>query len=152
MVNDILKQMEFVTETVLELFKLVDKEIQHATPINGKMSVWEVCSHLSQIPGADLRILKGYSNQQMSCYYQETKSSTLEEMGKKIIKGLSEIKVYYTNIPDEELTRTIKTYWGAEYSKMEWLIQISNHLAHHRAQLYQYLLYLNQDVQIVLFR
>ena len=152
MINEIWNQIEFVTETVIELFDHVDQEIQHAAPINGKMSVWEVCRHLSQIPGGDLRIFKGYKEQQMSNYYKETNLDSLEEMGNKLRRDLSEMKEYYTSISDVDMTEKFKTYWGEEYSPLEWLIQVSNHLVHHRAQLYQYLLYLNRDIQIVLFR
>lgn len=152
MINDVLKQLQFISATILELFEQVDEESLQKRPIAQKMSVWEVCVHLSQIPGADLHILKGYSNNQMMEYYQACKPDAFDQVIDHFNNGIQELILYYQALSTEELDRQFKTYWGSEYSVAEWLIQIGNHLVHHRSQLYQYLLFLNRDVQIVLFR
>lgn len=152
MSNDAIKQLQFISETILELFELVDEEILHKSPVVNKMSVWEVCMHLSQIPGADLHIQKGYSAQQMTEYYQTNLSKNIAEVKNRFTTGIQELLIYYENIAEDELKERFTTYWGSDYSKGEWFIQIINHLVHHRMQLYQYLLLLNQEVHIVLFR
>lgn len=152
MSNDAIKQLQFISETILQLFELVDEEILNKRPVVNKMSVWEVCMHLSQIPGADLHIQKGYSAQQMTEYYQTNMSKNIAEVKSRFITGIQEILIYFENITEDELMERFTTYWGSDYSMGEWFIQIINHLVHHRMQLYQYLLLLNQEVHIVLFR
>lgn len=152
MINDALKQLQFVSDTIIELFQQIDEELLHKHPIANKMSVWEVCVHLSQIPGADLQIQKEYSKEQMTEYYQTNMPDTMENALAYFLKGINELILYYNELSKEELERQFKTYWGSEYSESEWCVQIVNHLVHHRSQLYQYLLFLNRDLQIVLFR
>ncbi|QFG00600.1 DinB family protein [Psychrobacillus glaciei] len=152
MINDTIKQLQFVSNTIIELLQQVDHELLHKRPIADKMSIWEACVHLSQIPGADLHIQKKYSKQQMAEYYQTHRPDTIENVIAHFLEGIQELIFYYKELSKEELERQFKTYWGSEYSMAEWFIQIINHLVHHRSQLYQYLLLLNRDVQIVLFR
>jgi uncharacterized damage-inducible protein DinB len=152
MINDTLKQLQFISDTIIELFQQVEEELLHKRPIANKMSVWEVCVHLSQIPGADLRIQKEYTKEQMTEYYQTHMPDTMEKVHVHFLEGMYELVLYYNDLSKEELERRFTTYWGSEYSVAEWFVQIVNHLVHHRSQLYQYLLFLNRDVQIVLFR
>ncbi|WP_391118047.1 DinB family protein [Psychrobacillus sp. L3] len=152
MINDALKQFQFVSDTIVELLQQVDEYLLHKRPIANKMSVWEICVHLSQIPGADLHIQKEYSKQQMTEYYQTHMPETIENIIVHFLDGMQELILHYKELSKEELERQFKTYWGSEYSIAEWFFQIMNHLVHHRSQLYQYLLLLNRDVQIVLFR
>jgi uncharacterized damage-inducible protein DinB len=152
MINDASKQLQFISDTIIELFQQVDKELLHKRPIANKMSVWEVCVHLSQIPGADLHIQEEYSKQQMTEYYQTHMPNSMETVISHFKDGIEELILYYNDLSKEELERQFKTYWGSEYSEAEWFVQIVNHLVHHRSQLYQYFHLLNRDVQIVLFR
>ncbi|MEI4771302.1 DinB family protein [Psychrobacillus sp. FJAT-51614] len=152
MINDAIKQLQFISDTILELFEQVDNELLNKRPVGNKMSVWEVCQHLSQIPGADLHIQKGYSEQQMTNYYQTNMSLNIQEVKLIFITGIQDLISNFENLTEDELEERFTTYWGSDYSRAEWFIQIVNHLVHHRMQLYQYFLLLNQEVHIVLFR
>ncbi|WP_211356397.1 DinB family protein [Psychrobacillus lasiicapitis] len=147
-----IKQLEYIAKTIEQLFQYVDVEIQHRQPIANKMSLWEVCVHLAQIPKADLLILEGYSEEQMANYYYVNTPVSIDNAKKLFLAGIQELICLCEKLTKEQLDKKFTTYWKSEYSTAEWLMQIVTHLAHHRAQLYQYLLMLNRDVEIVLFR
>ncbi|TQR21567.1 DinB family protein [Psychrobacillus vulpis] len=152
MIKETIAQLQFVANTIESLLDHIDENFLHNRPIPDKMSVWEVCVHLSQIPQGDLHILKGYSEQQMTLYYDSTLPKDIKNVKVQFTTGIRELIQHIETLTEEQLTNKFTTYWGSEYNSAEWFIQIVNHLVHHRAQLYQYLLFLNRDVQIVLFR
>ncbi|WP_144510696.1 DinB family protein [Bacillus sp. FJAT-22090] len=150
--KDILNQLKFISHTIEQMFQHVDVKIVQEYPVAGKMSVWEVCIHLSQIPKADLLIQKSYTKQQMATYYKTNMPINVEDAKIQFITGIEELVSFFEELPQDQWSKRFTTYWGSEYSRLEWLIQIVTHLVHHRAQLYQYLLLLDQDIEVVLFR
>ncbi|MDI2585937.1 DinB family protein [Psychrobacillus sp. NEAU-3TGS] len=152
MINDVIKQLKYISKTIEQLFQYVDVEIQHRQPIANKMSVWEICVHLAQIPKADLLILEGYSEEQMTNYYYMNTPVSIDNAKNQFLAGIQELIYLCEKLTKEQLEKNFMTYWKSEYSTAEWLMQIVTHLVHHRSQLYQYLLMLNRDVEIVLFR
>lgn len=150
--NDILNELKFISHTIEQMFEYVDEKIAHEYPVTGKMSVWEVCIHLTQIPTADLLIPKNYTKQQMTTYYKTNIPINVENAKVQFITGIQELIHFFESLSEAQLSKRFTTYWGSEYSRKEWLIQILTHLVHHRAQLYQYLLLLECDVEMVLFR
>lgn len=152
MINEVVSQLRFISNTILQLLEHVNDEVLQERPIANKMSVWEVCVHLTQIPQADLLIQKGNSEQQMAHFYQTNMPDSIVNAKVQFTTGIQSLISYFEVQTDAELVSKFTTYWGSEYSSAEWFIQILNHLTHHRAQLHQYLLFLGQNVQVVLFR
>lgn len=152
MISDTMKQLQYIAKTIEQLFQHVDEGILREQPIVNKMSVWELCVHLSQIPKADLLLLDGYSNERMAQYYKANIPVSIENAQIQFLTGIQELIHFFEKLTEEQLDKKFKTYWGSEYSTTEWLIQIITHLVHHRSQLYQYLLILERNVEVVLFR
>lgn len=152
MINDAISQLRFISGTIVQLLEYVEDEVLQERPIANKMSVWDVCVHLAQIPKADLLIQKGTTQQQMGYYYETNMPDSIVNAKVQFTVGIQEFISYFEEQTGAELAYKFSTYWGSEYSSAEWFIQTLNHLTHHRAQLYNYLLFLGKDVQVVLFR
>ena len=152
MIHSMINQLVYISDTVTELFGHIDEELLSEYPIEDKMSVWEVCVHLTQIPQADLLICSGYSADQMKLYYEKNKPVNIQSAKKQFMEGIQELIKYIRQLSEDVLSKEFTTFWGSEYRIGEWILQIMNHLVHHRMQLYSYLLVLKQDVQLVLFR
>ena len=88
----------------------------------------------------------------MQLHYEQTKPVNIQATKEQFLEGIQEVMKHIEQLSDETLSKKFTTYWGSEYRIGEWFLQMMNHLIHHRMQLYQYLLMLKSDVQIVLFR
>ena len=147
-----LDQLAYISETITQLLDYIDEKLLSKRPIENKMTVWEVCVHLAQIPQADLLIYNGYNAEQMQLHYEQTKPVNIQATKEQFVEGIKEVMKHLEQLSDETLSKKFRTYWGSEYRVGEWFLQMMNHLIHHRMQLYQYLLMLKSDVEIVLFR
>lgn len=152
MIPSMISQLNYVSDTITQLFDYIDEKLLSKRPIENKMTVWEVCVHLAQIPQADLLICKGYNLDEMQLYYEESKPVNLQDAKEQFLAGIQEVMKHIEKYTEEALSKEFTTYWGSEYRTGEWFLQIMNHLVHHRMQLYSYLLVLKVDVQVVLFR
>jgi uncharacterized damage-inducible protein DinB len=152
MIHSMISQLNYVSDTITQLFDYIDEKLLSKRPIENKMTVWEVCVHLAQIPQADLLICKGYNLDEMRLYYEESKPVNLQDAKEQFLAGIQEVMKHIEKHTEEALSEGFTTYWGSEYRTGEWFLQIMNHLVHHRMQLYSYLLVLKVDVQVVLFR
>ena len=61
MIPSMLNQLAYISETIIQLLDYIDEKLLSKRPIENKMTVWEVCVHLAQIPQADLLIYNGYN-------------------------------------------------------------------------------------------
>ena len=152
MIPSLINQLTYISNTITQLFDYIDEKLLSKRPIENKMSVWEVCVHLAQIPQADLNICKGYNIDQMQLYYEESKPVNIQAAKEQFLEGIQEVMKHIDQLTEEALSKEFTTYWGSKYRPEEWFLQIMNHLVHHRMQLYSYLLVLKVDVQVVLFR
>lgn len=152
MIPSLLNQLMYISETIIQLLDYIDEKLLSKRPIENKMTVWEVCVHLAQIPQADLLIYNGYNAEQMQLHYEQTKPVNIQATKVQFLEGIQEVTKQIEQLSEETLSKKFTTYWGSEYCIGEWFLQMMNHLVHHRMQLYQYLLILKSDVQIVLFR
>lgn len=152
MIPSMLNQLAYISETIIQLLDYVDEKLLSKRPIENKMTIWEVCVHLAQIPQADLLIFNGYNAEQMQLYYEQAKPINIQATKEQFLEGIQEVMKHIEQLSDETLSKKFTTHWGSEYRIGEWFLQMMNHLIHHRMQLYQYLLMLKSDVQIVLFR
>lgn len=152
MIRSMINQLTYISDTITQLFDYIDEKVLSKHPIENKMTVWEVCVHLAQIPQADLLICKGYKADQMQLYYEKSKPVNIQAAKEQLLEGIQEVIKHIEQLTDETLSKEFTTYWGSNYRTGEWFLQIMNHLVHHRMQLYSYLLVLKRDMQVVLFR
>lgn len=152
MIPSMINQLIYISDTTIHLLDYIDETLLSKRPIENKMTIWDICVHLAQIPQADLHIYRGYNANQMQLYYGESQPVNIQAAKEQFLEGIQKVILHIEQLTEETLSKEFTTYWGSEYRAGEWFLQIMNHLVHHRMQLYSYLLILKIDVQVVLFR
>ncbi|WP_158095022.1 DinB family protein [Gottfriedia luciferensis] len=143
--------MSFSVDCVLEMIDLIDDQDLNFRPVDDKKSIEEVLQHLCELIGADLEIMSGANQEEMANYYKAVKCKTVDGMRGLLLKNLFQIKETYLNMKEDDLFVKVTSYWGLEYSRFEWLVEILVHFTHHRAQLHMLLVQKKGNINITLF-
>ncbi|SFC71988.1 MULTISPECIES: DinB family protein [Bacillaceae] len=133
------------------MIDLINEEDLNFRPVKDKKSIGELVQHLSELIGADMEIMSGASQEIMVKYYTGVECKSLVEMKSLLQKNFHELKECYFNMKEKELVEKSTSYWGLQYSKFEWLLEILVHFTHHRAQLHMLLVQKKDDIKIALF-
>jgi uncharacterized damage-inducible protein DinB len=146
------KQLEIAIYSIVEIMgKLEDKDLQKR-PTDNKRSVGELLEHIAVICKADYLISTGASQQEMSSFYSNISLKNLSEIKEELLKNYSYLKSKYMEYTENELHEEVTSYWGATYSRYEWLLEIIAHIYHHRGHLHAMLVHCcNKEPKIQLF-
>src|SRR4051812_16322394 len=115
MIHSMINQITYTSDTIVRLYDYIDEKLLSKRPIENKMSVWEVCVHLAQIPQADLLICKGYNAEQMQQYYEENEPVNIQAAKEQFLEGIQEVMKHIEQLTEESLSQEFTTYWGSEY-------------------------------------
>ncbi|WP_429889578.1 DinB family protein [Gottfriedia acidiceleris] len=133
------------------MIDLINEEDLTFRPVKDKKSMGELVQHLCELIGADMEIMSGASQEIMVKYYTGVECKSLVEMKSLLQKNFHELKEFYFNLKEKDLVEKTTSYWGLQYSKFEWLLEILVHFTHHRAQLHMLLVQKKGDINIGLF-
>ncbi|PGM54978.1 damage-inducible protein DinB [Bacillus sp. AFS053548] len=133
------------------MIDLINEEDLKFRPVEDKKSIGELVQHLCELIGADMEIMRGVSQEMMVNYYTEVECKSLVDMKRLLQKNFHELKEVYFNMKENDLVEKTTSYWGLQYSKFEWLLEILVHFTHHRAQLHMLLVQKKGDINIALF-
>ncbi|MEE6452028.1 DinB family protein [Gottfriedia acidiceleris] len=133
------------------MIDLINEEDLNFQPIEDKKSIGELVQHLCELIGADMEIMSGASQEMMVHYYTLVECKSLVEMKSLLQKNFHELKEFYLNMNENDLVAKTTSYWGLQYSRFEWLLEILVHFTHHRAQLHMLLVQKKGDINIALF-
>lgn len=133
------------------MIDLINEEDLKFRPVEDKKSIGELVQHLCELIGADMEIMSGVSQEMMVNYYTEVECKSLVDMKRLLQKNFHELKEFYFNMKENDLVEKTTSYWGLQYSKFEWLLEILVHFTHHRAQLHMLLVQKKGDINIALF-
>ncbi|WP_179887233.1 DinB family protein [Bacillus sp. AFS088145] len=133
------------------MIDLINEEDLKFRPVEDKKSIGELVQHLCELIGADMEIMSGVSQEMMVNYYTEVECKSLVDMKSLLQKNFHELKEFYFNMKENDLVEKTTSYWGLQYSKFEWLLEILVHFTHHRAQLHMLLVQKKGDINIALF-
>ncbi|WP_088013877.1 DinB family protein [Gottfriedia acidiceleris] len=150
-IENVFQQLSLCVKSVLEMMDLINEEDLNFRPVDDKKSIGEVVQHLCELIGADMEIMRGASKEKMVQYYTLVKCKSIVEMKSMLQKNLHELKDFYFNMNEEDLVEETTSYWGLQYSRFEWLLEILVHFTHHRAQLHMLLVQKKGDINIALF-
>ncbi|PGS46134.1 damage-inducible protein DinB [Bacillus sp. AFS041924] len=150
-IKNVIHQLSLCVESVFEMMEMINEEDLHFRPIDDKKSIGELVQHVCELIGADLEIMRGTSQEMMANYYTKVKCSTLDEMKSLLQKNVHDLNEIFFNMKDEELFEKTTSYWGLQYSRFEWLLEILVHFTHHRAQLHMQLVQKKGNINIQLF-
>ncbi|HDX9577140.1 TPA: DinB family protein [Bacillus pseudomycoides] len=146
-----LHQLEIaIHSTILMLEQITYTELQQR-PLKNKRSLFEICTHLSLICHADFLILNEASKEELDTFYTQHTLHTLEEVHQTTKEGFQLLSKAFQTYSLTELEEVTHSYWGASYSRFEWLLEIIAHFYHHRSQLHTLLAEHVKDPQISLF-
>lgn len=150
-VDQVICQLKYSVKSVLQLMEQLKEEDLSFRPILHKKSIGELLQHICELIEADLFISKGSSYEEMEKHYQSVKCISIEEMRYLLKDGLTKLESTYMDLNEDELNHKNTSYWGVNYTRFEWLLEILVHFTHHRAQLHMLMVQKFGDINISLF-
>jgi len=147
--NVMLEELEhgvITTQRLIQLIKESDWEFQ---PKGNMRTVVELVYHLVSIPATDLAILQEKSGDEVNQIEEELEG--IKDAGKLseiMQKNYEQLKAYMTSLSDDDfLNKATKAFYSDHAAlQMKWLMEITTHTYHHRAQLFNYLKELEYDI------
>ncbi|MFD1205526.1 MULTISPECIES: DinB family protein [Sporosarcina] len=151
-VKTTLHQISIAVQSIIAIMDSLEQNDLSIQPTENKLSIGELLTHLSVICKADLLISDEASEEQMSNFYSSSSLQSIEDMKNALLTNFALLENRYLHYTEEELMQTTTSYWGVSYTRFEWLIEISNHLYHHRGQLHAMLVHCAmKDPDVALF-
>lgn len=148
----VLHQIEFSLRTIIKMIETLEDDDFEKRPSPDKRSIGELLEHMVMICKADLLISDGASQEEMNHIYSSVSFNNKDEIKDALFSNYLMLKERYINYTEAELHRKTTSYWGASYSRYEWLLEILAHLYHHRGQLHAMLVHCcGKDPNISLF-
>lgn len=136
----LLSELERIVGNCCRFFELVKAEHNAWRPREGIRSLVELANHLAQVPGVDLRIMKG------------TKEEELIELERKLARddgtgwaavmreGAEDLSRFVQHLSLDQFENGSGTaYYGRTQTHAQWLLEAITHIYHHRSQLFLYL-------------
>ncbi|WP_400247509.1 DinB family protein [Niallia sp. JL1B1071] len=151
-ITSALNQIEIALKTIIEIIETLEEADLQKRPASNKRSIGELLEHIAVICKADLLILNGSTQKEMTEYYSSVSLKSVKDVKDAIAYNYETLKESYSNLTETELQERTTSYWGATYTMYEWLLEIVAHIYHHRAQLHTLLVYCyGKDLNILLF-
>ncbi|MEQ2467772.1 DinB family protein [Niallia hominis] len=147
-----LNQIEIALKTIIEMIETLKEVDLQKRLASDKRSIGELLEHIAVICRADLLISNGATQKEMAEYYSSVSLKSVKDVKDAIAYNYEILKDSYRNLTESELQERTTSYWGATYTRYEWLLEIVAHIYHHRAQLHTLLVYCyGKDLNILLF-
>ena len=147
-----LNQLKLALTTTVEIMDTLDETDLGNRPSPNKHSIGEVLEHIALICRADLLIAGGATKEEMDRFYSSVSYRSLKEMRTAIFAHYGHLEEQYSHLSEDELQQPVTSYWGVNYSRYEWLLEIVAHVYHHRGQLHAMLVHCyGKDPKVALF-
>ncbi|MEB2294530.1 DinB family protein [Priestia megaterium] len=146
-----LHQLDVTVRSTITIINQLEEKDLGVRPIKDKRSIGEILEHMTLIPQADYLILNGASEEEMKDFYSQFTIQTLPEIKQNLLKAFEFLKVHVTEYREEQIFEKTTSYWGTEYTRYEWILEIVAHMYHHRGQLYTMLNYCGKNLEVKLF-
>lgn len=151
-VKSALNQILIAVRSITDMMDKLEPTDLDGKPTENKNSIGQLLTHISLLCQADLLIADEASEEQMSMFYSSNQVQNTAEMKEVVQFNYALLENRYLGYSEEELMQTTTSYWGASYTRFEWLLEISSHLYHHRGQLHAMLVHcVGKDPEVALF-
>lgn len=150
-IESVIHQLRFSVNSVVHMIDSLCEEDLHYRPMVNKKSIGELVQHLCELIEADLLISSGATKIEMEEFYHSVKCHNIVDLKALLSNGIEQLTKTYKLYNEEELKQKKSSYWGVEYTRFEWLLEILVHFTHHRAQLHALVVMKNGDMQVSLF-
>ncbi|MEK3827603.1 DinB family protein [Paenibacillus sp. FSL K6-1558] len=151
LIQSAFKHIDTAVASLVDICDQLSEEDLDLTPIEGKRSIRELLSHLALVCRADLYISEGASEEEMTQFYQENRVCSVNQIKDSLIENRNFLYQRYMQFTTEELLHVTTSYWGASYSRLEWLLEMMGHMYHHRGQLYTMLTLTGREPKTAMF-
>jgi uncharacterized damage-inducible protein DinB len=147
--EDLLFRLKAVAASVLDLFEQCPRDQLHFRPADGMRDLLELGNHFASVPLVDLAIIQGSPGNVV-----ETIEDTLHGAGPTdwieiFDRGVKAAEEYFERLTEEDFeTKTTRAHYGPAEPQCVWLLELINHVYHHRGQLYVYLRMLHVPVGV----
>ncbi|HYK72921.1 MAG TPA: DinB family protein [Pseudoneobacillus sp.] len=147
-----LNQIKIALTKTSEIIEQLEESDLQKRPSPDKLSIGELLEHIAMICRADLLIAQGATKGEMTHFYSSTTYKCLNEIKNSLINNFKLLEEFYLNYTEVELHEEINSFWGAKYTRYEWLLEILAHVYHHRGQLHSVLVHCyKKDPKILMF-
>ncbi|HWI65403.1 MAG TPA: DinB family protein [Symbiobacteriaceae bacterium] len=145
--QDMLIEMQFLRRSLARLLPELPPYTEDWRPRENMRSVWELATHLVQIPAIDLLILREGTESEVKSLEARLRSTTPAGLLAIFDEGLAEVERHFRGMPPEEFEEKIATsFHGFGMPVKAWLVEIVTHSHHHRAMLHTYLKLMGRPV------
>jgi len=147
--DDLIHQLVRVGHSVEGLFRLCPIERLEFVPAEGMRSLLDLGNHFAALPLVDLAILQGNPRQVTDTIEDALHGAGPEEWVEIFERGVRAVGEYFEGLSDEEFEgRATRAHYGTAHPQSVWLLELVNHIYHHRGQLYVYLKLLGIRVDV----
>lgn len=150
----LLEEFELAVRTTTKLIERVEAKDWTYGPHENMRTLLALVNHLVQVPSVDLAIMQEKSAAEIdSLQDEELFSQDPVILIQTMQQGFQSLKEYISRMPESEFIEksTKAFYFGADsqgYTQAKWLIEITTHVYHHRAQFFTYLKQLGYAVSM----
>ncbi|MGO4549354.1 DinB family protein [Paenibacillus sp. 2TAB23] len=137
-----LEELEHIVKTSSNLIRKISPEHWSFRPHANMRSLLELTEHLVSVPSSDLLILQENSETVIRKLEADiAESSDIERLVGWMTTGLHEVKSYMESLSEEDFLHKSTKPFYLEHGTVQakWLVEITTHAQHHRAQLFTYL-------------
>lgn len=109
------------------MVEVIEEADLQKKPASNKRSIGELLEHIAVICKADLMISNGAKQKEMNQYYSSVALLSIQDVKSAIAENYKTLKDIYMNLTEIELQERTTAYWGATYTRYEWLLEIVAH-------------------------
>ncbi|WP_235281611.1 DinB family protein [Thermoactinomyces daqus] len=144
----LLEELDLLVRTTHRLIDQIEEDDWSFRPHESMRTLQELATHLVQIPATDLAILQENDEIAIRKLEKNLTPKTREDYHRILTKGFAELTAYMDSLSEDFfIHRKTRAYYNQQpVTQAKWLIEIITHMAHHRAQLFNYLKELKRDV------
>jgi uncharacterized damage-inducible protein DinB len=144
----LLEELSLLVHTTHHLIDKIEPEDWSFRPHESMRTLKELAVHLVQIPATDLAILQERDEIAIRQLEKKLTPETHADYHRILREGFAELSSYMNGLSEYFFFHhKTKAYYNQEpTTQAKWLIEIITHMAHHRAQLFNYLKELKRDV------
>lgn len=140
--NLLLEELEHIVKTSSNLILKISPEHWDFKPHDNMRSLLELVEHLVSVPSSDLLILQENSEPVIRKLEADIAANRdKERLIEWMTAGFNEVKAYMEGLHEEDFLHKKTKPFYLEHGSVQakWLIEITTHAQHHRAQLFTYL-------------
>lgn len=150
-IESVIHQLKFSVDSVIHMINCLSDDDLHYRPMVNKKSIGELVQHLCELIQADLLISSGATRLEMEEFYTSVNYHSIVDLKALLSRGIEQLINTYKLYNEEDLKQKKSSYWGVEYTRFEWLLEILVHFTHHRSQLHTLIVLKKGDMKVSLF-